>query len=196
MKLLNLGCGMTRPFDPWINVDSFYDMFPVGTVERAQIDALPNYLDADITKGLPFDDLSIDGVLLSHVLEHFDAQQGLKLLTECYRVMKPHAPILVSVPDASYFRSVYAEDRVENWPRLFEVTDPNNPGPTFFERALWFEQHLAILTTDAVWAYLRRAGFSLIYPVGEYQGADPVILDALAMQLNRTKFSVDMFGVK
>lgn len=197
MVFLNLGCGMTRPGKPWINVDSLYKEFPDGTVERAGINAMPNYLDADITQRLPFEDMSVDGILLSHVLEHFDAQKGLAILNECYRVLKVRAPILVSVPDASYFRRVYHEDRNENWSRLFDVSDPANPIPTFFQAALWFEQHLAILTPDAVWAYLTRAGFTMVFPIEDNPGfADVRVMDALKMQLNRMKFSVDMFGVK
>lgn len=208
MKLLNLGCGDTRPGSDaglaveWVNVDTFYSMFPEGSGDRAQIEACPNYVDADLTKRLPFDDLSVDGVLLSHVLEHFDAQDGLHLLIECYRVLKPGGIVLISVPDASYFRKVYPEDRNENWPALFETTDPKNTIATFFEAALWFNEHKAILTEDAVWCYLTRAGFRDVSACNHFTVGDPHQLDVypamaeMVKQLNRRIFSCEMIGVK
>lgn len=195
MKLLNLGCGDTRPGEPWTNVDVFHSMFAVGTPERAQIDALPNYVEANLLDKLPFEDATYDGCLCSHILEHFNAQDGLRLLLEAKRVLKPDGIVLVSVPDASYFRKVYWEDRNENWPRLFETTDPNNPIPTFFEAALWFNEHAAILTEDAVWCYLKRAGFSVCpkeWPVADLNE----VSEAMAKQLNRRSFSVEMIGIK
>lgn len=193
MKLLNLGAGEVRPEEPWVNVDTFHSMFPTGTPERAQIDALPNYVDHNLLLRLPFDDASFDGALLSHILEHFNAQDGLRLLQEAHRVLKPGGVVLVSVPDASYFRKVYPEDRNENWPRLFETTDPKNPIPTFFQAALWFDQHSAILTEDAVWCYLVRAGFT---PFSIPKTVSEEVIDAMVAQLNRRIFSVEMVGVK
>lgn len=195
MKLLNLGCGSTRPGSPWVNVDSLRAIHTEGTPERLKIDSEHNYVEADLRGRLPFDDMSADGCLLSHVLEHFDAPEGLRLLQECYRVLKPGGVVLVSVPDASYFRRVFPEDRNENWPRLFDQTDPNNTIPTFFEAALWFNEHKAILTEDAVWCYLTRAGFPMISIVGPSPNPGPVYT-ALQEHLNRRIFSIELVAKK
>lgn len=200
MKILNLGCGNTRPSEPWVNVDSLHAMFPEGTPEREQIDALPNYVDADLRERLPFDDNEFDGCLLSHVLEHFPAQSGLRLLVEARRVLKPGGVIIVSVPDAAYFRKVYPQDCVSAWPQLFDTTDPNNTFSTFFEAALWFNEHEAILTEDAVWCYLMRAMFSYINRVtpgwitAEFRSPEEAPSASVLMcdQLNRLKFSLIM----
>jgi predicted SAM-dependent methyltransferase len=161
MMLLNLCCGGVRVQDAdWINLDNLHAQFPKGP-EREQIDKELNYVNHDVLSGpLPLQDASFDGVLLAHSLEHFDARQGLKLVKEIYRVLKPRGIAIISVPDASYFRKVHELDLNANWQELYGVTDPKNPIPTFFEAALWFDEHYAILTEDAVWAYLRRAGFS------------------------------------
>jgi predicted SAM-dependent methyltransferase len=199
MKLINIGCGFTRPQGPWINLDSLHAVLAPGTPERSQLDAEANYLDADLNKPLPFEDLSIDGILASHVFEHFDAQAGLRLMKECYRVMKPGASLLVSVPDASYFRTVDAEDRNSNWDRLFGQSDPNNPIPTFREAALWFNEHFAIMTEDALWSYFRQAGFhaGMIHRI--LPGVPPTGNEAfltMTAQLNRKKFSLEMHAIK
>jgi len=195
MILLNLGCGGDKLPEPFINVDMLKSHFTEGTPERAQIDALPNYVESDLSKRLPFEDASVDGCFLSHVIEHFDAQRGLALLKECHRVMKPGAHIMASVPDASYFRSINEEDINSNWPRLFEVSDPNNPIPSFFEAALWFNEHFAILTEDALWCYFKRAGFRDAQRII----GTPVHTEALRLmgeRLNRRIFSLEMFAAK
>lgn len=197
MKILNLGCGGERPKSEsgveWTNMDNLHELFPPGTPQRMDLDGEPNYVNADISKGIPLFSDTVDGVLLSHVLEHFDAQDGLLLLKECRRVLRPGGYLLVSVPDASYFKRVYPEDCNENWPRLYDVTDVENPIPTFFEAALWFDQHKAVLTRDSLWCYLTMAGF-------EIEDNDTIelngVLDEMYPVLNRGKFSLIMRGKK
>lgn len=138
----------------------------------------------------PFPDEHFDGLIFCHVFEHFDAQLGLRVMQECRRILRSGGVLLVSVPNASYFREVYHHDRNENWPELFDVTDPANPIPTFFEAALWFDQHRMIFTQDALWCFLKRAGFDTSSP------AKPDVIDAMQPLLNRRKFSVELFGVK
>ena len=151
---------------------------------------------------------AFDGVLLSHVIEHMDCQAGLKLFREIKRVMKPGGCFMVSTPDASYFRKVYPEDRNENWPRLFDVSDPPNPIPTWLEAALWFDQHKVILTEDALWSYFVMAGFE--EPVNTWCSSDngeaiiisrprrarEAVFSQLVAHLNRLKFSLIMSALK
>lgn len=210
MKFLNLGCGYPRiEGAEWVNVDNLLLQLQDGTPEKDNLLAETNYIDHDITTPLPFSDSEFDGVLASHVFEHFDAQEGLRIMVECRRVLKPSAPLLVSVPDASYFRRVHAEDRVSNWPRLFGVTDPQNPISSFFEAALWFDQHKAILTEDALWGYFTRAGFKVedssflkMTTDNEFHfvraGSESACeaMHAMRAHLNRRQFSLEMVGLK
>lgn len=210
MKLLNVGAGGTRPQgDEWTNIDQLHDQLRPGTPERRQLDAEKNYINHDITKGLPFADESFDGVLNSHCAEHFDPQAGVQLLKECRRVLKPGCALLVSVPDASIFRRVDAEDRNENWPRLFGVTDPNNPIPTWRTASLFFEQHRMVFTEDSLWCFLREAGFGAdeIFTVnnawlvatvefGSKLGEQAEALLHMTDQLNRLQESLIMSATK
>ena len=200
MKLLNLGAGSTRPQNAeWTNVDNWEG----GGHEINE----PNFVRHDLRERLPFDDRSFDGCLLSHVIEHMDCQAGLKLFREAKRVLKPGGCFMVSTPDASYFRKVYPEDCNKNWPRLFDVSDPPNPIPTWLEAALWFDQHAVILTEDALWSYFIRAGFK--EPVNLRHTADndaitisrprearEDVFSQLVAQLNRIKFSLIMSALK
>lgn len=200
MKLLNLGCGSQRPLNQeWVNLDNWEG----GGHEINE----PNFIRHDLRQPLPFDDGSVDGVLASHLIEHMDCQEAVRLLREARRVLRPGGIVMVSVPDASRFREVHAEDRNENWPRLFDVTDPKNPIPTWREAALFFEQHKQVLTEDALWCILVQAGFAppvnLAYRVTGDEvcisrplGAVPEVFNQLAAQLNRLKFSLVMSALK
>jgi len=159
MRILNLACSAYRPSDPFINIDILKSQFPETTRERQQIDAEPNYIEADLTKGIPFEDNSCDGIFLSHFLEHLDAQQAVRLVKECKRVLMPEGLMVVSVPNATYFKDVYPRDKNENWPELFGVTDKGNPIPTFMEAALFFDEHKQVLTEDSLWCILTMGGF-------------------------------------
>lgn len=196
MKLLNLGCGYPRlEGEEWVNLDTLRSQLPAGSVELANLNAEQNYIEHDITTPLPFDGDTFDGVLASHVFEHFDCQQAVRIMAECKRVLKIGGVLLVSVPNASYFRKVYHEDRNRNWKRLFDVEDEPNPIPTFFEAALWFDQHKAIITEDALWCYLKHAGFP--YPFALFsEGSHEGPLQAMIEYLNRRKFSLEMAAVK
>lgn len=200
MKLLNAGCGSQRPLNAeWTNLDDWEG-------GGHEIDE-PNFVRHDMREPLPFEDNTFDGCLLSHVIEHMDCHAGLKLFREIKRVLKPGGCFMVSTPDASYFRKVYPEDRNANWPRLFDVSDPPNPIPTWLEAALWFDQHKVILTEDALWSYFVMAGFEepadLRYMERDHSismtrplKANEAVFSQLVAQLNRMKFSLIMSALK
>lgn len=199
MKLLNLGCGGTRPQDEyWWNIDNLSCQLPAGGPEVQSLLTEPRYVEHDINpKGqLPFFADNFDGILASHFYEHFDCQEAVDIMRQCRAVLKPGGVMIVSVPNASYFRAVYGEDRNENWPKLFGVNDPPNPIPTFFEAALFFEQHKGIITADALWCYLVRAGFK---PEDIHEGTgspNREATDLIVPHLNRQPFSLIMSAIK
>ncbi len=78
---LNLGCGRdTKP--GFVNVDY---------VKVPGVDVV-----ADLNDRLPWDDASVDEVLLYHALEHVD--DPLKLMLEIQRILKPGGIAEVKVP--------------------------------------------------------------------------------------------------
>ena len=200
MKLLNLGCGGVRiPSPEWTNLDDLHSQLPVGSPARAQLDSEPNYRNFVVLSGpLPFADNTFDTILASHFFEHFTAWDSVRIMEDCRRVLKPGGYLLVSVPDASYFRSIHADDRNENWERLFDVVDPNNGHPTWMRAALYFEQHFQVLTEDALWCHLKMAGYDRI---NRHLGGDDTEIRGEALpvayaQLNRLKFSLIMSALK
>jgi SAM-dependent methyltransferase len=66
-------------------------------IDRAPLPSVD--LLADISRGLPLQDSTVDSLHASHVLEHFDDLVGL--MDEIWRVCKPGARVYVTVPHAS-----------------------------------------------------------------------------------------------
>lgn len=83
-RYLNLGCGSHTHSD-WTNVD---------IVEQG-----PGILKHDVSRGIPFPDLTFDVVYCSHLLEHLRRDDGTFFIRECHRVLKPAGILRIAVPD-------------------------------------------------------------------------------------------------
>jgi predicted SAM-dependent methyltransferase len=102
MRRLNIGCGNdTR--DGWINIDS--RKWNSNVVVR------------DVTRGLPYDNESVDEIYTSHMVEHLNPTDAQFFLKECERVIKPDCKIEIRVPHgrgrdafALDHRSYYTEE--------------------------------------------------------------------------------------
>lgn len=204
MRILNLGCGATRPQNPtWVNLDNLHQEFRIigrdADAARENLDKETNYHNHDVLdKKLPFQDRNFDGVLASHFFEHFNAQIAVTLMEECRRILTPGGILVVSVPDAQYFRAVNPRDNKENSKELFdEQLTLENPHESFFAAALWYEQHMALFTEDVLWCYLVRAGFA---PSNIWRGAPDGCGSAAAgeirTQINRPRFSLIMSAIR
>ena len=99
-QLLNIGCGRTH-HDEWINLD------------LESTDA--NVMEHDVTKGIPCPSESISAVYHSHILEHLKPEQGIDLLKECYRVLKPGGILRVVVPDLERIAYLYLNIHEQAW---------------------------------------------------------------------------------
>lgn len=142
-QLLNLGCGHINPVG-WINVDGsnrawLASKWPWvdGLLTRLRLIEPTEFsrqtVHANLLKRFPWPDDSIDGIYMGEILEHFTKSEGETVLRECYRVLKPGAPIRVRVPDfvqycESYlgeFRAVQQRDRSQwdeshdRWVKMF-----------------------------------------------------------------------------
>ena len=84
MKYLNLGCGQ-RFHSAWTNID--FVSCGEGVIAH------------NLLNGIPFPDNEFDFVYHSHVLEHFEKEDGLFFIKECYRVLKHGGIIRIAVPD-------------------------------------------------------------------------------------------------
>lgn len=197
MRILNLGCGYPRLPAPFINVDNLRTQLAEGTPERKHLDAEPNYIEHDIRK--PFPDgfpVEVDGVLLSHVIEHLDLQESLILLWRCRELLRPGGVLRVSVPDPDYFWQIR---QTGDGPGFVRATfDPGYGASVgWTEFALFYTQHKQCINATTLGLQLSAAGFALDsirraqFQVG-WEG--PSIL--MAERDNRDKFSVFMEAVR
>jgi predicted SAM-dependent methyltransferase len=85
-KILNLGGG-TVLFDRWLTAD---------VTPRADV-----YMD--VTKSLPIPDDSVDIVYSEEVIEHVNRENGRRMLSECFRVLKPGGTLRLTTPSLDYF---------------------------------------------------------------------------------------------
>lgn len=82
---LNLGCG-NHYLNDYVNVDLYPEFCQ-------KVDA-----SYDI-KNLPHADETVDEIISSHVIEHFDMNTGQKVLKEWYRALKPQGILRLETPD-------------------------------------------------------------------------------------------------
>lgn len=96
-RYLNLGSGPRGLVDPhWLNVDGF-------------LDTNVQFL-LDFGRSWPIPDASLDGIFCEHVLEHFTLEDGIALLCQCVRVLKPGGTVRFIMPDAAQIMRAYFDD--------------------------------------------------------------------------------------
>ncbi|AUB56977.1 hypothetical protein BK008_00675 [Methanobacterium sp. MZ-A1] len=96
---LNIGCGNVK-FSEWVNID----------IEPGAD------LVIDVTKGLPFEDGSVDFIYNEHFIEHLDYEEGKKIIREFYRVLKKDGILRIATPDLDYVLDKYSGDwKDQDW---------------------------------------------------------------------------------
>lgn len=81
---LHLGCG-DKKHEGWVNMDSVAEFHPD--------------IVHDISRPLPFDDLSVDEILAEDLLEHFDKYMRHVVFYQWTRVLKTGGRITLQVPN-------------------------------------------------------------------------------------------------
>lgn len=98
VRKLHIGCG--RNFlDSWLNSDRF----PTAR----------NNLHLDATEQFPFANEQFDYIFSEHMIEHISYEQGIRMLSECYRVLKKNGKIRISTPNLAFLIDLYATNKSE-----------------------------------------------------------------------------------
>lgn len=106
---LNLGSYLDMYYYGWHNID----ILPLNDFAKGQC---YHFIQHDVTKGLTmYNDNSVDIIYTSHLLEHLTREQGVKLLEECYRVMKKDGVIRVVVPDTKKITQSYVNGDIQSY---------------------------------------------------------------------------------
>jgi len=118
-KKLNLGCGSEKK-EGFIGID---------------IKDCGQEIIRDITRGLPFDDNSIDEIYSCHFFEHLKGDDVRWVLMECWRVLKKNCEIFIRVPH-SHCDEAFYPDHKSYWNELMVnalFNDPAQKGNYDFE---------------------------------------------------------------
>jgi predicted SAM-dependent methyltransferase len=65
----------------------------------------------DLTERFPLDDNTFDYVFSEHVIEHIQYAQGVGMLREAFRVLRPGGKIRVVTPDFVFLKALYDPEK-------------------------------------------------------------------------------------
>ena len=91
---LHVGCGGNL-LAGWLNVDR---------------DPVPGAAYLDVRRSFPLPSGSFERVFSEHVIEHLDWSDGLGMLRECHRALRPGGQIRVGTPDIARIVALFASD--------------------------------------------------------------------------------------
>jgi SAM-dependent methyltransferase len=120
-KKLQLGAG-GNALDGWL----CSDLFPQASE-----------IYVDVTERLPFADSTFGYVFSEHQIEHVPYRDGVFMLHECFRVLKPGGVLRIATPDLERIVALYAPEKTDLRQRYIRfVTDSFIPetsdyGPCF-----------------------------------------------------------------
>jgi predicted SAM-dependent methyltransferase len=63
---------------------------------------LPIVMHLDASQRFPFREATFDYIFSEHVIEHISYWDGMKMLAECFRVLKGSGKVRISTPDLAF----------------------------------------------------------------------------------------------
>ncbi len=105
LRKLQIGAGPVS-LPGWLNTD-FYPVAPADV-----------FLDA--TRPFPFADRTFDFIFSEHVIEHVTYAEGLSMLGESFRVLKPGGWIRIATPDLKKFVDLFQHPQDERQRRYIQ----------------------------------------------------------------------------
>lgn len=163
---LHLGCGL-HTMAGWVNIDHWTTP---SYAPRGDGSVVINH---DLRRGLPLADNSCSEIYSSHLLEHFPATEGARLLSDCHRALMPSGRLRTCVPDFTRLARAYLEHDREYFAPLYNIFvgrmgDGMRGSGTIMDamnNALYqFGEHQCMYDMEKLEALLSAIGFSVVHP--------------------------------
>lgn len=165
VRKLHVGAGPAL-LEGWLNTD----LAP----------ASPCVAYLDVTKPFPIPDASFDYVFSEHMIEHIRWSEGLFMLAECRRVLRPGGRLRVATPDLEMFLRLYGnEDEPRSGRYVRWVTDRYLAGPPAYRASFVINNlfrswgHQFLYDGDLLAMALANAGFTRVRRCRPGESEDP-----------------------
>lgn len=195
---INVGCGAS-PTPGWINYDNSRTLHlaghpvllaiasRIGVVSDSQryfaaVAVQTPISRADITRGIPAEDGSVDVVYSSHMLEHLERPAAAAFLLEVRRVLAPGGVVRLVVPDMALLVENYVSsgdcDALIEGTRLAKAR-PHTPQEKFRWLLVGDRGHAWMYDPASLTSLLMRSGFKdpRVAPVGTTSIPEPGALN-------------------
>jgi predicted SAM-dependent methyltransferase len=126
----------------------------------------------------PFPDDSFDRVFSEHMIEHIDFQSGLKMLSECHRILKRGGRIRIATPDLEKIFALKTPvtelERSYMEYQISEIEEAIDVQPSFvINRMMRAWGHTFIYDQATLTSALAKVGFRDIAPCEPCRSSDP-----------------------
>lgn len=187
---LNIGAGPNVfPYPGWVNFDredisSYFDFIKNkkdNSDSPKHVQILADYLKSggkincnkyDFLQGFPqYKANEVDCIYIGQVIEHINPIIEVpKLLSECYRILKPGKVLRMTTPDLDLLIEAYLNNRMDQFeieqPEFYKTMDSSaklamlmfgSCGPN----STWnyYEGHMFLYTVQSMTSVLKKAGF-------------------------------------
>ena len=131
VRKLQIGSGSSL-LEEWLNTD-----IRPRRHERVLLDA---------ARPFPIEDETFDYVFSEHVIEHLGFPEGLSMLRQCHRILRPRGRIRIATPNLERVASLYANPKTEVQRAYIEyVTDHYIAQSRGYRASFVINGHFAIL---------------------------------------------------
>jgi len=180
---INLGSG-SRVVEGWINFDAslnaYFSKFPVIVLKivypfsanktfyskKEYIKKLKeiNFIHYNLEYGLPLEKNSVDYIYSDNFIEHLFKEDAIKLLKDCYKVLKKRGIIRIVTPDLSKVVKNYRVNKRNFLETVFNL-----------KRQEYFSYHKYLYDFEMLKEILEKIGFSEIKKCSHGKGKVPDI---------------------
>jgi predicted SAM-dependent methyltransferase len=162
---LNLGCGRHTK-QGWVNIDRW---LPQETPDGGGA----VLINLDLMRGLPLADDTCTEIYSSHLLEHFSAVDGARLMKECHRVLRHLGRLRTCVPDFARLARAYVDGDNDYFAPLYNIfagrmgdgIDGSDTIMDAMNNALYqLGEHRCVYDMEKLEKLLSAIGFSVVRP--------------------------------